>query len=236
MKGGEFTYSDEFIFELWNSCTSDLECDDGDPSTTDECLAVVSTCVHRFMECDEYGQMVFVNETLYTNVFYDTFFELRDDKAVMKLEGGQYVNKGATHHSKVCLGDGTYNFAMHKGPFSWAIGSNGIYRVCTEEATKYHYLASGYINGYAETIFNLLKASSNPSSSVEPSFSPSKTDNPSISHPPSIVPSMSIAPSRSSYLSSCGNIVSIQTDYGTLCRAGQNTWEIRDSSGKILLL
>ena len=61
MYRGEFENSEEFIFHLFTKCDSDLDCNDGNPSITDECLSLVSIYLYCHKEYDKYGQMVFVD-------------------------------------------------------------------------------------------------------------------------------------------------------------------------------
>ena len=60
-KGGEFENSDMLMFELSQKCTADSDCDNNDPSMADECMSVVSACIHCNKECDEHGQIVFLD-------------------------------------------------------------------------------------------------------------------------------------------------------------------------------
>jgi len=144
---------------LSNSCQSDEDCDDNDSSTSDKCLSEVSTCLYQFKECDEYGQVVYIDVLLMT-VSYPPYFELTDEHGVIKLQGGPYFNADTPYQSKVCLGDGTYELKMSSK------GSLGTYKVYLNDETKYTFLASGSFGYYDENIeevFEVRKPSSYPS-------------------------------------------------------------------------
>jgi len=42
-------------------------------------------------------------------------FYLKNDHGDIILKGGPYYNQFTTHHSNICLADGTYNFTIFGG-------------------------------------------------------------------------------------------------------------------------
>ena len=262
-RGGEFNVSDIFMFHILDHCLTNTDCDDDDSSTIDKCLSEASTCLNEPQkECNDYGQMIYVNVTIgeiYNDDIYDyysedndIYYELIDENGKMKLKGGPFTAAYTTFHSSTCLADGTYAFTIFGGGYglsgSW--GGDGNYIVYTEENTKLNYIASGSYFDYNETTtFTFNKASLMPStlpSSVGPTISnapsitnfpstyPTSTKYPSLSAYPSLSPSASLDPTKSSNPSSCGSIVSVITYQTDIKNIPFMFWEIRDNNGKKL--
>ena len=101
-------------FQLFSNYDSDIDCDHNDSATFDKCLPTISTCTHKCEECNNHGQMVFVNATLaYVSSDATLTFELIDENDIVKLKGGLHTTDYRTNHLKVCLADGSYNFAIY---------------------------------------------------------------------------------------------------------------------------
>ena len=111
--------------------------------------------------------------------------------------------------------------------------TSSYYKVCTEETTKFNYVAVGSAFERNETIIFILNivsstlsflpsvsmilSSSNlPLKSNFTSIYSSISEDPTLSLPPSLSPSLLLSPSISSDLTSCSSIVSVFAEVGSL--------------------
>ena len=100
IQGGNFTYSEDFRFKL-TECYSNENCDNKDLSVHNECLLVTSACLHKFKECAEYGQILFVSITV-SSVLKNPYFKIIDENDVLKLKGRLFILRNFTCQLKVC--------------------------------------------------------------------------------------------------------------------------------------
>ena len=82
------------MFKLLKPCSTHGECNDDDPSDADECLSEASTCLCKCNnDCEEHGQMLYVNVTVSHANADDIYFHLKDDDGDVVLNGGPYCNE-----------------------------------------------------------------------------------------------------------------------------------------------
>ena len=125
--------------------------------------------MYLFKICSEYGKIVYINVVLYLITSFSTYFKSTNEHSIIKFQGGLYFNTNTPYYSKVCQGNGTYEFKIYNE------GSYSIYKVYLNNKKKYTFRTSGFFisDRYIEEIFQVRKSLSRPSLSSIPSTIPS---------------------------------------------------------------
>ena len=113
--GGNFNASEEIGFKF-DSCTNDVECDDGNEATDDYCVSNASTCIYFPKKCTDYGAMFSVNLTTDDRP-RETSWSVTDENGLNQFNGGPYEQAENDYFYQQCLAVGAYNFTIYDSNF-----------------------------------------------------------------------------------------------------------------------
>ena len=166
------------------SCTTDSDCDDGDPCTVDSCSAE-GTCTTS-MDCSQCQKDGLVTINIVTDAYpSETTWDIKTGSTAY-TSGGPYAEM-MLYTTYVCLSAGSYTFTIHDeiGDGVCCEQGNGSYNLTLDDTVL---ITGGSFGASEATAIDVTASTTSPSSALtnEPSQSPSNAPSLNPSNAPSL--------------------------------------------------